>query len=80
MIESPLMQELMQELMAERACESVIDVLVARFGPNAKSLETELKAIGEETRLKALLKDAATCRSIASFRKQLAIGSEPAKP
>jgi hypothetical protein len=37
MIESPLYQELKEEW----ACEAVIDVLVARFGPKAKSLETE---------------------------------------
>jgi hypothetical protein len=67
MIESPLIQE----LIAERACEAVIDVLVARFGPKAKSLETELKAISEESRLKELLKHAATCRSLAAFRKKL---------
>jgi Mg2+ and Co2+ transporter CorA len=67
MIESPLYQELKEEW----ACEAVIDVLVARFGPEAKSLETELKAISKESRLKELLKHAATCRSLAAFRKKL---------
>jgi Mg2+ and Co2+ transporter CorA len=67
MIESPLYQALKEEW----ACEAVIDVLVARFSPKAKSLETELKAISEESRLKELLKHAATCRSLAAFRNQL---------
>ena len=47
-------------------------ILVGRFGSKAKALETEIKAIGDETRLKELLQHAATCRTLGSFRKQLA--------
>ena len=76
MIESPLVQELVQELKAEWTQEgeirALMTVLVARFGSKAKSLETELKAIGDESRLQELVKHAATCRSLSSFRKQLA--------
>ncbi|MFI5458417.1 MAG: hypothetical protein ACHRXM_23550, partial [Isosphaerales bacterium] len=76
MIESPLVQELFQELIAERTrktlIKAVIDFLVARFGSKAQALETELKTIDDEARLQALVKHAATCRTLSSFRKQLA--------
>ncbi|MGO9471462.1 MAG: hypothetical protein ACLQIB_42655 [Isosphaeraceae bacterium] len=67
MIESPLVQE----LIAERTRETLMDVLVARFGPKAEALEAELKTIGDEARLKELVKLAATCRTLGSFQKQL---------
>ncbi len=67
MIESPLLQE----LIAERTRETLMNVLVARFGSKAKSLETELETISHESRLQELVKHAATCRTLSSFRKQL---------
>ncbi len=67
MIESPLLQE----LIAERTRETLITFLVARFGSKATSLETELQAISDESRLQELVKYAATCRSLGSFRKHL---------
>ena len=48
-----------------------MSILVARFGAKAKALETELKAIDDEARLQELVKHAATCRTLGSFRKQL---------
>jgi hypothetical protein len=71
MIESPLVDELKAEWTRETLLRAVIDILVARFGPKAEALETELKAIGHESRLKELVKHAATCRTLSSFRKQL---------
>ena len=68
MIESPLVDE----LKAEWTRETLIHFLVARFGPKAEALETEIKGISDEARLKELIKHAATCRSLSSFRKQLA--------
>jgi len=68
MIESPLVEE----LKAEWTREKVIDVLVARFGAKAEALETQLNAIADEARLRELIKHAATCRNLSSFRKQLA--------
>jgi hypothetical protein len=67
MIESPLIQE----LIAERTRETLIDFLVARFGAKAESVESELKAIDDEMRLKELVRHAATCRSLSAFRKRL---------
>jgi hypothetical protein len=84
MIESPLYQELKEEWTREvvekttreatRAAmiTNLMTVLVARFGSKAEALETELKAIADEARLRELVKQAATCRSLAAFRKQLA--------
>lgn len=71
MIESPVLQELIAERTRETMVRDVIDLLVARFGPKAEALETELEAIGDEARLKELVKLAATCRARSSFRKQL---------
>jgi len=68
MIESPLLDE----LKAEWTQDTLINFLVARFGSKAKSLESELKAITDESRLQELVKNAATCRTLSSFRKQLA--------
>jgi hypothetical protein len=80
MIESPLLQELKEEWtregvragVREGELEALMTVLVARFGAKAESVEADLKAISDEARLKELVKHAATCRSLASFRKKLA--------
>ncbi|MFI5460801.1 MAG: hypothetical protein ACHRXM_35770, partial [Isosphaerales bacterium] len=73
MIESPLVDELKAEWTRETMIRIVIDFLVARFGSKAQALETELKAIDDEARLQELVKHAATCRTLGSFRKQLAL-------
>ncbi len=71
MIESPLLQELFQEQFTDRVREILMIVLVARFGLKAQSLETDLKTISDEPRLQELVKHAATCRTLNSFRKHL---------
>jgi hypothetical protein len=74
MIESPLYQEIVEE--SERKGEtkamrrSILNFLVGRFGPAAKELEVELKAV-ELDRLDDLAEFAAKCRNLASFRKRL---------
>jgi hypothetical protein len=81
MIESPLFQELRAESTQEAKIEAarettirnLISFLIGRFGSRAKTLETEINAIGDEARLKELLLHAATCRTLGSFRKQLAL-------
>jgi hypothetical protein len=76
MIESPVLQELKEEWTREAAREAVIGdlmtFLVGRFGDKAGELENSLKAIDDASRLKELVKHAATARSLNSFRKQLA--------
>jgi hypothetical protein len=74
MIESPIYQEIVEE--SERRGESrarqrdILDVLGSRFGAAAKDLEVELRTV-EFDRLSDLVKIAAKCRSLASFRKHL---------
>jgi hypothetical protein len=72
MIESPLMQELKEEWTREAVIEDLMAVLVGRFGTKAQALETEIKAIDDAARLRELVKHAATCRSLSSFRKRVA--------
>jgi hypothetical protein len=50
--------------------QAILDFLETRFGPAAKELEVELKAVKLD-RLSDLVKFAAKCRSLASFRKRL---------
>jgi hypothetical protein len=70
MIESPLLDELKAEWTRETERRAILKFLEARFGADARALETELKTIDED-RLDDLLSLAATCRSLASFRKKL---------
>jgi hypothetical protein len=72
MIESPSVEQLKAEWTRETMVKDVTDVLVARFGPKAEALKGELKSNEDETRLEELINRAATCRSLGSFRKQLA--------
>jgi hypothetical protein len=78
MIESPLLDELKAEWTREATREAtrettrknILKILEARFGIAARALEAELKTVDED-RLDDLLSLAATCRTLASFRKQL---------
>jgi hypothetical protein len=74
MIESPLLDELKAEWTLEARREmrrrDILEILEARFGAAATALEAELKNIDDD-RLGDLLSLAATCRSLASFRKKL---------
>ncbi len=72
MIESPLLQELKAEWTQETKIRNIMKFLAARFGSKAKALETEINAINDEARLEELVELAATCRTLGSFRKQLA--------
>ncbi len=70
MIESPVLQELKAEWTQETTRSVMLKVLEARFGVAARTLEAELRTI-PENKLDEVLKLAATCRSLASFRKSL---------
>lgn len=67
MIESPVLQEWAREIVIE----DLMTFLEGRFGVKAEPLKTELAAIGDAARLKELVRHAATCRNLASFRKHL---------
>ena len=70
MIESPLLDELKAEWTWKRGEETYSEILEGRFGAVTPALEAELKTI-DDNRLDDLLPLAATCRSLASFRKKL---------
>lgn len=70
MIGSPLYQDIIDEVRRETLQQAILDVLSDRFGPDAKDLEAELKAVGLD-RLMELIRLAGKCRSLASFRKRL---------
>jgi hypothetical protein len=74
MIEAPLYQEIVAESKREGAMEAkrelILVFLRGRFGPAAKDLEVELKAV-EFDRLDELAEFAGKCRSLAAFRKRL---------
>jgi hypothetical protein len=74
MIESPVIQEIIEESTREAkrqaGREYILKVLEARFGSSAGILEPDVSAASDE-KLDDLLKLAATCRSLASFRKKL---------
>ena len=76
MIESPVLQELKAEWTREAAREAklrtLVDVLVARFGPQAEEIATQLETIADDARWKELVKLAALCSDLQSFRKELA--------
>jgi hypothetical protein len=67
MIDSPLLQE----FIADARREAVVTVLTSRFGITAGDVEADLKTIEDAERLNELLRLAASCRSLKSFRKQL---------
>jgi len=80
MIESPVLQELKAEWTRDAAREAalqtnrraIVDFLVARFGPEAEEIATQLETIADDARLKELIKLAAVCSDLPSFRKELA--------
>ena len=72
MIESPVLQELKAEWTREDKRRTILDFLVERFGPEAEEIATQLETIADDTRLKKLIKLAALCTDLQSFRKELA--------
>jgi hypothetical protein len=72
MIESPVLQELKAEWTREAVREDkrriILDFLVARFGPEAEEIATQLETIADDARLKELVKLAAVCADLPSFR------------
>ncbi len=76
MFESSVLQELKEEWTREATRQTLINslmtFLVGRFGAKATKSETEIQAVDDGARLKELIEHAATCRTLASFRKKLA--------
>jgi hypothetical protein len=73
---SPIIQELREEWTREGALgakrQMILDLLIDRFGPEARKLEAQLKSVSDDARLKELNKLAVTCPDLESFRKAIA--------
>lgn len=77
MIESPLLEELKAEWTREAAQQAaretrrraIVVFLVARFGSEAENVSARLESIGDDIRFRELVKLAATCPDIKTFRE-----------
>jgi hypothetical protein len=67
MIESPVLKEFLQE---ERRL-AILDVLIARFGPEAQALQPALDTIADGRKLKELTILSGTCPDVEAFREKL---------
>jgi hypothetical protein len=71
---SPQYQEIVEEAKREGSMETwrqaILEMLEDRFGPDAKGLEVELKAIPFD-RLRELYRFAIKCSGLAGFRERL---------
>ena len=63
--------EILREVRCDVHRESIVLVLTSRFGPKARELEVDLKAIEDDDRLIALIRLSASCRSLKAFREHL---------
>ncbi len=76
MIESPLIQEVLQEILAEKTAEKarerahrdILTFLETRFGLVPPDLAAELQSVTEDDRLTDLVRKAASCPDLESFR------------
>ena len=68
MIESPVLQQLKAEWTQEGERKTIIKVLVARFGDEAKDFTAKLEMIDDEAQLSELVTLAAVCTDLAAFR------------
>ena len=71
MIESPVLQELKAEWTRDGARRTIVHILVARFGPQAEEIATQIETIADDARITELVKLAALCSDLPSFRKEL---------
>jgi hypothetical protein len=75
MIDSPVLQELKEEWTRQATREAMVrdlmTFLVGRFGAPAEALRAEIETIHDETRLEALVGQAATCGNLEAFHKSL---------
>lgn len=60
----------------EATRRALVDILVARFGPQAEEFAAQLERITDNARLKELVKLAAVCPDLESFWKQIGAPSE----
>jgi hypothetical protein len=71
MIESPLINQMMAEKAQKTMQEAILAVLEARFGEVPGEMADRLRKLRAQRKLKSLVKQAALCRDLEAFRKQL---------
>ena len=67
MIDSPLIRE----IVAENTQNDIVKVLRARFDEVPEEIVERLRKVSAERKLSTLIKHAAQCPNLASFRKRL---------
>ena len=68
MIESPLIQELMAKNTAQTKHEDILQVLSRRFGPVPEKVAAAVRTIFDNSKLRELLDEAASCTDLEAFR------------
>jgi hypothetical protein len=71
MIESPVLRELMAENTRKTLQSAVLEILMGRFGREARTLRRGRTTIEDDKRLKKLLNQSGRCPDLESFRKLL---------
>jgi hypothetical protein len=71
MIESPMLKELMAENTRRTTQSNIVQILVERFGREARALRASIKAIEDDKQLTKLFSQAVKCPDIESFQKLL---------
>jgi hypothetical protein len=71
MTESTSFEELMAENTRETMRSSLLEVLMGRFGAEARALRTTLRAIEDDKQLKTLLNQSGKCPDLQSFKELL---------
>jgi len=71
MIESPLIEELVVERVRAATQRDILAILETRFGPIAPELAEQIRSVTEEDRLADLVRKAASCPDLVSFREGL---------
>lgn len=71
MFESPLIQEIVTKEVTRVRHDSILRVLKARFRPVPPDLATAVQEIGAAWQLDKLVRYAATCPDLESFRARL---------
>ncbi len=71
MIESPVLDEVKEIIQKRERVQVILDILSDRFGLIPEDVRAKLTALTDLTRLRALVRLAATCPDLAAFAAQV---------
>jgi hypothetical protein len=69
--DSPLIQQLLAEHVTAARRKDILIALTARFGPLTEELREALQVIENKSKLDELVRSAASCPDLATFRARL---------